>query len=122
MPKTPKAKHPKNPQLPDLTRLKAEVTRRTYCVEIEVEDFLAVIKAEWVYGRKGLGDKTICDQITKALRAAEVEYDGHFGNFIWFAMDVEEDTKRNHRKIMTIIRNQIIKARRFADRAEKAKK
>lgn len=79
------------------------------------------MKAEWVYGRKGLGDKTICDQITKTLRAAEVEYDGHFGNFIWFTMDAEEDTKRNHRKIMTIIRNQIIKARRHVARTEKPK-
>lgn len=111
----------KTPKYPELMKLKPELTRRSYCIEIPVDDFIAVTEAEGDYGRNGLGDKTICDQITKMLRAAEVEYNGHFGSYIYFSMDVEEDTKRNHGKILTVIRNQIIKARRYVERMDKQK-
>lgn len=83
---------------------------------------MAVTHAEGDYGRHGLGNKTICDQISKMLRAAEVEYNGHFGSCIFYSMDVEEDGKRNHGKVITIIRNQILKARRYVERLEKQKR
>jgi hypothetical protein len=111
----------KSPQTPDLLKLKAEVTRRSYCIEVDVEDFLAVERAEDILGGGPLGNKSICDQLTALLRAAEVEYNGHFGPNYFFSMDIEEDTKRNHGKILTIIRNQIIKARRYVARMDKQK-
>ncbi|WP_408601398.1 hypothetical protein [Pseudomonas sp. PLMAX] len=111
----------KSPKTPDLLKLKAEITRRSYCVEIPMDDFTAVERAEDILGGAPLANNSICDQLTKLLRAAEVEYNGHFGNNIFFSLDVEEDTKRNHGKILTIIRNQIIKARRYVARMDKQK-
>lgn len=109
----------KAPNLPDLTKLRAEVIRRSYAIEIEVADFIAIDSAESDYKHGGLGNKTILDQITSILRS-DVEYNGHFGSYIYFTMDVEDDTKRNHGKVLTIIRNQIIKARCYVARKEKA--
>lgn len=112
----------KKPKHPELMKLKPELLRRSYCIEIPGEDFTAIDKAEGDYGRNGLGNNTICAQLTKMLRAAEVEYNGHLGSYIFFTMDVEEDGKRNHGKVVTIIRNQIFKARRYVERLEKKKR
>lgn len=107
---------------PEPMKLKPELLRRSYSIDIPVDDFIAVDKAEGDYGRNGLGNNTICGQLTKLLRYAEVEYNGHLGSCIYFTLDVEEDGKRNHGKIQTIIRNQILKARRYVERLEKLKR
>lgn len=111
----------KSPKPPDLMKLKAEVTRRSYCIEVSVDDFLAVERAEDILDKGPLANNSICDQINDLLRAGQVEYNGHFGPNYLFSMDVEEDTKRNHGKILTIIRNQIIKARRYVAHMDKLK-
>lgn len=94
--------------------LKLEVTRRSFSVEIPMEDFVALETAEDIPSGGPLCDDTLCDQLHRLLRAPDVEYNGHFGASIYFTLDIEEDTPSMHVKILDMINKQVELARESA--------
>ncbi|MHA6346387.1 hypothetical protein [Roseivivax sp. CAU 1761] len=99
-----------------------ERARTAYSVELDVEDFLAITKAE--------DDGRIAYEETLSAplegihpytrHAAEVEgisaveYNGHFGAAIHYTVDDENETEGTHAKVADIIRGQVVRARRPA--------
>lgn len=111
--------------MPQTREVKFEPVERqsaTYCLPMDVDDFIALCKAEGDLNHKGEtipyedhliyrleGDSTRRDADVEGV--CRVEYNGHFGAAIHFTLDDEYDTPETHRKIREIISDQVITAR-----------
>lgn len=71
-------------------KLKAEVVERRYCIEMSVKQFKAVLAGD---EKADMVDDELHGLLVKKTPARRVEYDGHFGPFIWFSVTDEDDDK-----------------------------
>ena len=90
--------------------LKFEVVSTSYAMAIEdVDDYLAIEKYE--------GDQDASKCLYMTLERIDgihtVDYNGHFGAYIYLTVETEHDTKETHDKIINLITNQIIVAREY---------
>lgn len=70
-----------------------EITKRSYAVEIEMERFDALIEVE-DHNPCGV---TLCEKLSKFV--SNVNYDGHFSNYVYFDIDNDDDTDDLKHKI-----------------------
>lgn len=93
------------------TALKLEITRRSYSVEIPLEDFIVLTNMESILGDGPLCNDILSEKMEKQTGARLVEYNGHFGNYIYFSLDADDDTPEEQAKILKMIEEQIVEAR-----------
>lgn len=95
----------------------AERTRSFYCVEVDTDAFLKLCKAEHAFHipyEESLSARlegiTVGACVRPDVEAVHsVEYDPHFGAFIYYGVDIEHDTPELHAKVADIIRDQLKK-------------
>jgi hypothetical protein len=79
-------------------------TQTSYCVELPTEDYLAVEHND----EKG---ESLLDKLgaipSSGRGVLNVEYNGHFGAYIFFTIDKEDDTPELHDAIIKTIRAHI---------------
>lgn len=56
---------------------------RSYCVEVTIEQFLAIEALDDAHEKKGVA--TLCD-LLGSMGAQQIEYNGHFGAAIFFTL------------------------------------
>jgi hypothetical protein len=92
----------------------------SYSIDMEVEDFLAVTKAEHISRDQLIPDtETISARlegihlkIDPEVQGIDcVEYNGHFGAAIHYRVDTDEDTPQLHAAVAHIITDQVMRAR-----------
>lgn len=89
---------------------------RRYNVEVEVEDFIALERAESILYSGPLVGRGIDDRLALLDGVFDIEYNGHFGATIFFSIEAEYDTPTLHAKIVTIIQRQIKAAHKYSGR------
>jgi len=92
--------------------LKLKLTVRSYSVELPVEDFIKLEKAEDDLDSE-LGQEMLNDRLEKETAAQKIEYNGHFGAQIMFEIAVDDDTEQEHDKIKKLINDQVMRAREY---------
>ena len=90
--------------------LNFEITSKSYAIPIDdVDDFLAIDKYE--------GDQDASKCLYMTLERIDgihsVDYNGHFGSYIYLTIEEEHDTKETHKKISDLITTQIELARDY---------
>jgi hypothetical protein len=75
-----------------------EVERTTYCITVGVDIMLSIMDKDW-------GDKPLYELLVEETNCHKVDYDGHFGPFVYVSIMAEYDTPKHKKKIMQIIRD-----------------
>lgn len=63
--------------------IKKDVISKNYCIEISIERMKEILK-----------DDSIFDELDKINGITKIEYDGHFGPYIFLTLDVNLDTAK----------------------------
>ena len=87
-----------------------EKTAVSYSVEIEMKQFSALLDYEDVWHG---GIKTSEPSLEETLRdmgCDHVEYNGHYLNYIYFTISIDDDNRKFHNKVLNVIEKQIKKA------------
>lgn len=82
-----------------------------------VDDFIALERAEDILSGGALSGDTLCEQIGRVLRAPSVEYNGHFGSYIYFEVDADEDSPEMRARVLQLIEAQVAAAKAQASGA-----
>ena len=77
---------------------KREVTQRAYSIEVGIEGLLALLERDKNYSKP-----SVCEMLEKIDGVWKVEYDGHFGPYVYLSVDVEDDTEETWAQIEAII-------------------
>jgi len=76
------------------------VTMRSYCYEMEVDDFMAVEHRD---DECDTWEETLCARLEALEGVSRVDYNGHFGANIFFNIDTEDDTHELNEKMIRMI-------------------
>jgi hypothetical protein len=93
--------------------LKFEMVSKSYAIAIEdVDEFLSIDKYE---GDIPYDESSKClyMSLEKIDGIHSVDYNGHFGSYIYLTVEEEHDTIETHKKISDLITNQIELAREY---------
>ena len=93
--------------------LNFEITSKSYAIPIDdVDDFLAIDKYE---GDIPYAESSRCLYLSleKIDGVNSIEYNGHFGLYIYLTVEEEHDTKETHKKISDLIEEQLKLAREY---------
>jgi hypothetical protein len=82
--------------------LKAEVTRRSYSVEIPMDAMLRLLESERT-GKLPLG-VMLSEKMEEYEGVSDVDYNGHFGAAVFYTVDDEDDTPDLHQTLFDHIR------------------
>ncbi len=93
-----------------MSKFKHKVTKISYAIEIPMEDFIAVQETEF---QAAGAELTIAEQIEKRTCAVDVDYNGHFGNFIYFTFEAQDDLPEQWETIEDIITQGIEHAKQW---------
>ena len=78
--------------------LDKEITQHTYCVRTGSDKLLEILKRDEDYSTP-----CVAEQLAGIFGISRVEYDGHFGGYVFLTIDVEEDTEETWEQIEAII-------------------
>ena len=67
---------------------KRTLDRKSYSIEIPMDEFTAITEYEWESGY----ESTLSELLNKHANVYDTDYNGHFGNRIYFTMDANDDT------------------------------
>jgi len=82
-----------------------EKVSHTYTIRVLLENFFTIMDKD----NEAIAEdeKTLSDILDDFPFIEKVEYDGHFGSFIFITQDVRDDTKENWLKIEKAIKDYI---------------
>lgn len=78
--------------------LVALISSKTYCVEVTVNDLKRILELD-----NRVEYRVQLHKLLEANGAYQVEYDGHFGPFIWYTLDEQPKLDEMQAKILTCI-------------------
>lgn len=86
--------------------MKFEKTQTSYAVYIDKDDFLSLMDSESYVTEDAAykpGNKSLHEKLNEFPGVNNVEYDGHFGNYIFLSIDADEDDTCLHEDIYETI-------------------
>lgn len=86
------------------------VSKTSYSIEIEQNLFLNLLDSEsYVTDHATYKDdnKTLCEKLGQITGVNDIEYNGHFGNFIYLTIDKDVDNKKTKDQISKIIEDHL---------------
>ena len=89
--------------------LKREVTAKDYSIEMPMDDFCALSS----YENELTWDETVADMLDKQTNAVDIDYNGHFGSYIYLTLETDYDTPEAWADIERIITDQIERAKQW---------
>ncbi len=87
-----------------------EITKRSYAIEIDIDRFHDLADSEsYVSGNAAFtrGKQTLCEKLDALPDTSDIEYNGHFGNFVYVTIDAEADTPELQAQIAQIIEDHL---------------
>ena len=90
--------------------LKRKAIATKYSIEMPMDDFCALESYE---NELPTIDNCLFTTLEKQTYACDVDYNGHFGNYIYLTLETEDDTPEMWADIMRIITEQIQKAKEW---------
>ena len=83
--------------------MKITISEITYSVEVDEEKFSALLEYEDIWNG-GLKTSEMClDGQLRNIGCNKADYDGHYANYIWFTVSVEDDTEEFRNQIIETI-------------------
>lgn len=86
--------------------MKLERITSRYAIEIEANSFLALLDSEsYVTDSAAFkaGNQMLSEKLEKQTAAMRVEYNGHFGNYVYLDLNEEDNNEATHALITGII-------------------
>lgn len=83
-----------------------EITRRSFALEIPKAAFLDLEDSESYVSNNAAfktGAQTLCSKLDALPGISNIEYNGHFGAFVYLSIDDEDDTPELRAQITQII-------------------
>lgn len=90
--------------------MKFEVTSRTFSIKIDEESFGNLLDSESYVtdcAAYAKDQKTLDEKLDQLPGITDVEYDGHFGNAIYFSIPVSDDTPTLRKEIVKVIKEHL---------------
>jgi hypothetical protein len=87
-------------------KLVAERTASTYAIAITPRQMLKMLATESDWAQdvdRNLYDDTLWGKLLEVTGVDDVEYSGHFGEFVHFKVEAEHDTPDTHKKVVEVI-------------------
>lgn len=84
--------------------MKRKIVSKSYAIEINEDDFDAINKFEFEAARI---EECLYHILEARTYARNVDYNGHFGNFIYLSLETDDDTKEQWDMIEHIITEHI---------------
>lgn len=78
--------------------IRKEITQHVYSIEMAEDVFLDMLNRD-----KNYSETPYVDRLMKIDGVSKVEYDGHFGPYVFLTVDVEDDTEETWSKIRWIL-------------------
>ena len=91
-------------------KMQLEKTGVRYCVEVEKEKFIALLEYENIWHGGLKSSEPGLDGILRNMGCDDVDYDGHYMNYIYFSLCVEDDEEDFHKEILEVIEEYLQKA------------
>jgi hypothetical protein len=90
--------------------MKREVTLTKYAIEITEVELGTITKYE---REDGYCENALYHILEEQTRAVQVDYDGHFGNYIYVSLEPKDDNEEQWEQIEQIIKEFIVNAKQF---------
>jgi hypothetical protein len=90
--------------------MKLEKTATKYTVEIEPERFIALEEYENMWHGGLTTYEPGLEVILRNMGCDDVEYNGHYQNYIWFSIHVDDDTPEFQAEVLEVINAYLQKA------------
>lgn len=91
-------------------KMHLEKTAVSYSVEIEMKQFSALLDYEDAFNGGLKGSEQSIDETLRKMGCSDVEYNGHYLNYIYFTISIDDDNRKFHNKVLNVIEKQIKKA------------
>lgn len=85
-------------------KLKHAVTMVSYSIEIPLDVYMKL--EDWETEQPE--HNCLYSILEKNTNARNVDYNGHYGNFIYFSLEVEDNTRKELKKIKLFIQQHIV--------------
>lgn len=72
-----------------------DITGIKYAIEIPIDDFVALLDSESYKTNSAVfapENNTLCEKLSEVTPAMDIEYDGHFSNYVYLTLSSEDDT------------------------------
>lgn len=87
--------------------MRLEKTAVSYCVEIETEKFITLLEYEDVFhGGLNFSQPSI-EESLRNMGCDDVEYNGHYLNYIYFTIPIDDNNRKFHNQVINVIEKQI---------------
>lgn len=74
-----------------------------YAMEIPLKDFMRILKQDtYQYSDTESKGITLSEDIDKLDGVDDADYNGHFGNYIYYRVETKHDTPETHKKIQEL--------------------
>lgn len=80
--------------------IEKEITARQYTIKIDLK---AIMDSDAFYENENQMDEMLYFKLDKLEGVSNVDYNGHFGNYIWLTVDAQYDNDELWKKIDSII-------------------
>jgi hypothetical protein len=95
-----------------------ECIEKRYAVEIPIELFNILDGSLYALDADGYkrNKKDLYDDLEKFPELSGIDWNGHFGNFVYFSITVEYDKPRLHNKIKKCIQKHLDRCTRYKEK------
>ena len=93
-----------------------ECVEKRYAAEIAVEAFSVLDSSNYLVYLDRAGKPDLYDDLSKLPELHNVDYNGHFGNYIYFTIWTGDDNEKLHKKIQSCIEKHVQRALKWAER------
>ena len=83
-----------------------ECIEKRYAVEIDIELFSILDSQDY-------GSHRLHDDLDKISGVRDIEYNGHFGNFVYFSVSTSDDKPSLHKKIERCIEKHLKRCAKY---------
>jgi hypothetical protein len=82
--------------------MKRTVIQKQFCIEVAPEEMLKILRRD-----DTISGDSLHQRLFNLGDIHSINYDGHFGPYIWFMINVVYDFPHNHKLIENVIQNYI---------------
>ena len=93
-----------------------ECIEKRYAVEIDVKAFSIIDGIKYGHYLDDREKPSLFDDLSKFPELHNVDYNGHFGSYIYFTIWTGDDNEKLHKKIQACIEKHVQRALKWAER------
>jgi hypothetical protein len=91
-----------------------QCVEKRYAVEIDVDAFLIITSIKYSDYQDDMISPTLCDDLNKIPGLHNIDYNCHFGNYIYFTVSTDDDNEKLRKEVEDCIEKHIQRAIKWA--------